>query len=210
MANSAPAEGGHLGSSSEATASRGRDGLTNLPTVVNLPTANTAPFRRLKMVHRRVIALHLMGKSNAAIERALGRSSGYVSGVLNNPTVQPVLERCYRDYEREMRALFPLTVEAIRGALERGETPERLRAADLWHKIHGTYDKQKDTSQTAEDVIERILEQVNSDGTKLRVIERRKFIHATPLGDSPNDGSDSGGESGEGGDGRDLVSGVPG
>ena len=30
-------------------------------------------------------------------------------------------------------------------------------------------------TQTAEDVIERILEQINPDGTKVKLTERRKF-----------------------------------
>lgn len=155
-----------------------------LPTILDFPTVvKSAPFKRLKMKHRRVIALHIQSLKNSEIAALLNVSASYVSTVLNNPAVQPILESIYKDYEKELKALFPLTVNALRDGLEHGEMGERLRATELWHKIHGTFQNVDEARVTAEDVIERIMEQVAPDGSKLRYTERR-FLHNTGDGDA--------------------------
>jgi hypothetical protein len=143
----------------------------------DLPTVKQAPFKRLKMRHRRVIAAHLQGASNVDIASALGSSAGYVSQVLNNPTVIPVLERCYADYEREFQGLTPLCINALRDNLIGDDPSQQLKAVDLTFKRQGAYEKKVDTAATAEDVIERILEITGNDGTRLRFSERR-FLKA--------------------------------
>jgi transposase len=145
--------------------------------VADLPTTKHVPFKRLKMRHRRVIACHLQGVSNKDIAVSLGCSVGYVSMVLNNPTVAPILQQCYKDYEREFQALTPLCIAALRDNLEGEDPTHQLKAVDLTFKRQGTYEKKVDTAATAEDVIERILEITGNDGTRLRFSERR-FLKA--------------------------------
>jgi len=151
--------------------------------VAELPTVQRAPFKRLKMRHRRVIAAHLQGTSNANIASALGCSAGYVSQVLNNPTVIPILQRCYDEYEREFQALTPLCIEALRENLEGEDGSLQLKAVDITFKRQGAYDKDISTAATAEDVIERILKITGRDGSKLEFQERR-FLKA---GDQPTE-----------------------
>jgi hypothetical protein len=147
-----------------------------LPTISSLQTAKTASFRRLKVAHRRVIALHIRGIPSAEIDTILGRGQGYAGSVLRNPAVQPILDAIYRDYDNELRALYPLTIKRMRGILEEGSDSDALRATELWHKIHGTMDRVKDERATAEDVIEQILEKIMPDGSVMRITKRRRFF----------------------------------
>lgn len=145
--------------------------------IADLPVVKKAPFRRLKMRHRRVIACHIQGISNIDIAVSLGCSPGYVSQVLNNPTVIPILQRCYDEYETEFQALTPLCIAALRDSLESDDPTNQLKAVDLTFKRQGAYDKKESTAATAEDVIERILKISGKDGTKLEFSERR-FLKA--------------------------------
>ena len=149
--------------------------------VADLPIIQKAPFKRLRMRHRRVIAAHLQGASNIEIAASLGCSQGYVSQVLHNPTVVPILQRCYDEYEREFQALTPLCISALRSNLECEEGNLQLKAVDLTFKRQGAYDRAIDTGTTAEDVIEKILKITNPDGSRLELSERR-FLKA---GDQP-------------------------
>ena len=143
----------------------------------DLPTVKQAPFKRLKMRHRRVIALHLQGVSNVDIASVLGSSQGYVSQVLRNPTVIPILQRCYEDFEQEFQSLTPLCIQALRDSLESDDPTHQLKAVDITFKRQGAYERKEDGRATAEDVIERILEIQGKDGTRLRISEKR-FLKA--------------------------------
>jgi transposase len=148
----------------------------------DLPTVQRAAFKKLKMRHRRVIAAHLQGASNSDIAAAMGCSTGYVSQVLNNPLVTPILERCYQDYEREFASLTPLCLEALRDNLRGDDGALQLKAVDIAFKRQGAYEKKVDDTATAEDIIERILKISGKDGSRLEFSERR-FLKA---GDQPN------------------------
>lgn len=145
--------------------------------IADLPVVKKAPFRRLKMRHRRIIACHIQGVSNGQIAVSLGCSPGYVSQVLNNPTVLPILRRCYEEYEAEFQSLTPLCIAALRDSLEGDDPTNQLKAVDLTFKRQGAYDRKESTAATAEDVIERILKISGRDGTKLEFSERR-FLKA--------------------------------
>lgn len=145
-----------------------------LPCLSDLPIAGEAPFRRLSMRHRRVVALHLAGYSGVQIDTALGCSSGYAGSVLRNPRTKPLLDAAYAEYERELIALFPKGIETIRRHLDNVDGQIALRAVDLLFKATGRYRGIEDAPQTtAEDVIERILERILPDGTKQTLSLRR-------------------------------------
>jgi len=147
---------------------------TALPTPSELVVPQ-AGFRKLKMKHRRVIARHLAGESNKAIEMSLGVHSGYVSALLRDNRVEKLLEVAYRDFDRELKALLPGAIDAIRRATTCGDTDSELKAADMALKANHKYTIQPELDQTAEDVIERIMEKINPDGSRVRLTERRRF-----------------------------------
>jgi len=135
------------------------------------------PLKRLKMKHRRVVGLHLQGLSNIQIAAALGLSAGSVSCILNNPTCQEILERAFRECDRELRALYPSVVGRIREILDAGSDGDALGAIDRFAKLTGRYREAEEKQATAEDVVRRILKvrQENTDGSvqEVTVAEER-------------------------------------
>ena len=162
-----------------------------LSPVATLPSVQQGGLRRLKMKHRRILALHLAGQSNAVVAETLGCKSSYVSQVLNDPLSRTFLEAAYRDYDQEIRALTPLAVEAIRRNLDNPDGQVALRAADLAFKVNGRYESKQDDRPTAEDVIERILERVEADGSKIVVKERRLLKHSMSHSGTPQEDDDA-------------------
>jgi hypothetical protein len=125
------------------------------------------------MRHRQIVALHLSGHPNSLIEKMLGYSPGYVSGVLHNPAVKPLLERLYSDFDMELKALVPTAIRTLGKNMQCGDPAVEVRAATEVLSVNGKYESKKDQATTAEDVIERVLEVVDPDGTRFRIAERR-------------------------------------
>lgn len=151
-----------------------------------LPAETTAlaergQFKRFKMKHRRIVALHLRGKSQTAIAAAVGCSPSLVSTTLRRPQAKAILAEAYAQYDAEARALFPLALDAIRRNIQSGDGQTELKAADMALKINGKYEQAAESAVTAEDVIERVLERIDADGTTVRVTERRRSAVARPL-----------------------------
>lgn len=149
-----------------------------IPVPAALPAVQKEGFKRLRMKHRRIIALHLAGEPNVDIASTLGHHPAYISMVLRDPLVKTVLEAAYSDYEMEIRALTPSAIEAVRKHLDSADGSVALRAADMAFKINGRYEQREENRVTAEDVIERILQTVGADGSRLQYTERR-FLRQT-------------------------------
>lgn len=141
---------------------------TALPTVQKSRT-----FKRLSMQHRKVLALHLSGVSNLDIDNALGRRTGYTATVLRRDNVKQALERAYEDYDAELRALTPKAIDAFRRNMDCGDPAVEVRAAREVLLANGKYNEAEDRRLTAEDVIERVMEQIAPDGTRTRYAEKR-------------------------------------
>lgn len=151
----------------------GVSALVKAASIPSVTAVEAAPFRKLKMRHRQVVALHLSGHSNSEIEQLLGRSGGYASQVLNNPTVKLLLERMYSDYDMQLRALVPTAITTLGRNMKCGDPATEVRAAREVLLANGKYDEQGERRVTAEDVVERVLEVVDPDGTRYRMAERR-------------------------------------
>jgi hypothetical protein len=145
-----------------------------IPLPSQLPVVKKdAGFKRLKMKHRRIIALHLDGCSNVEIAVAMDANPAYISNVLNDPLVQKFLEDAYKDFDQEIKALTPGAIAAVRRNLDCGEGKLELKAADMAFKVNHRYAEKDDARQTAEDVIERMVERLGPDGSRLRYTEKR-------------------------------------
>lgn len=127
-----------------------------------LPSLDHPGFKKLRIDHRKVIYLHLQGTSNVDIARAMGRSSAWVGNTLRNPTVVPILDALYNDYDVELKGMTGLAVEAIRESLEDGDPGEKLKAADLLFKRQGAYNKVDHSDNNAEAVIARFLAEIEN------------------------------------------------
>lgn len=147
----------------------------SLPAITDFNVVKQAPFKRLRMKHRRIIALHVSGHSNVEIARMEETSPVTVSNVLNNPITKPILTSIYEQFDQELKALFPLAIDSMRDAMRDGEHKDALKAADLYFKTQGTYDKKEDVGHTAESIIELILDNAGDAVKRIKYTER-KFL----------------------------------
>jgi hypothetical protein len=130
-------------------------------------------FKRLSMLHRKVVALHLSGETNVEIESSLNMCHGFAGSVLRRDNVKQVLNRAYEDYDTELKALTPKAIDAYRRNLECGDPAVEVRAAREVLLVNGKYNESEDRRLTAEDVIERVMERISPDGTRTRYAEKR-------------------------------------
>lgn len=154
--------------------------MSQLPALIDMPTIKDAPFKRLKMAHRQVIALHVQGRASSEIDRLLQKTPGFASRVLRNDAVRPVLEAIYKDHEVEMNGLWPMAVSTLRQHMMSIDGSIALRAVDLLFKVTGKYAKAEAEHASAEDIIVRVLEQISPDGTRQRLATRhilRSVVH---------------------------------
>jgi hypothetical protein len=144
-----------------------------IPTTA-LPTIQKSrKFKRLSMIHRKVLALHLSGQTNREIDSTLDKREGYTSTILRKDSVKQALERAYEDYDAELKALTPKAIDAFRRNLDSGDPSVEVRAAREVLLANGKYNESEDRRLTAEDVIERVMEQIAPDGTRTRYAEKR-------------------------------------
>jgi hypothetical protein len=164
---------------------------TSVIPIVTLPTVQKGTFKRLRMIHRRVIACHLTGFSNGEIDKQLGKADGYTSQVLNDPLAKSVLEAAYKDFDMEMRALIPSAIQTMRRGMASGDTGVALKAADMALKANRYYDKRDGTEVTAEEVVERVLEATGQKGERIRYATReRRFLRSVPNWDKQEAGNE--------------------
>jgi len=126
-----------------------------------LPALEQPGFKRLRMDHRKVVFLHLQGNANMDIALVLGKSPAWVGNVLRNPTVVPVLDALYSDYDTELKGMMGLAVDAIRTNLESGDGSLQLKSADLLFKVSGRYNRTESSGNNAEAVIARFMAEID-------------------------------------------------
>lgn len=147
--------------------------IRRTPTLPDL--AQAVELRRLKITHRRVLTLHLMGLPGTEIATRLGKSTAFVYNTIRSAPGQAFLNRAYEIVDCEIKALMPKAVEAIRRNLDCDDGQIEVRAAEQVMKLNKKYDDSSERQLTAEDVIERVLEQINPDGTRIRLSEKRIY-----------------------------------
>lgn len=146
--------------------------LGTLPPPV--PDGRVKPLKKLTIRHRRMIALHIQGYTAAEIARALDCHPGTVGVVLRNPTVQPILEMVYADYERELKALFPLGIRALRTGLLSTNDRIALSASDQLFRVQGRYTPDKAGERDATDTVREIIRlRHEASGTDITIARER-------------------------------------
>ena len=123
-----------------------------------LPEKKRPQPKRLTAAAKNAIILHLEGLPIGQIAEMLGRSPSWVSWILNSDLAQSLINDYISFVDQEFRALYKLSVEAIRDALQSNDIEVRLKAADRYLKAHGKYSQAADRGETAEDVIKRVME----------------------------------------------------
>lgn len=140
--------------------------------VTELGSSKERPYRELRMIHRRVIALHLQGHSHNEIAFTLQMHPATVARILRNPTSRQVISAALDTYEQEISALFPQALEALREVVRQGQHKDKLAAAKTILELNGKFETRK-TGDSAEDVVRRVME-IHTDGpATIRVGEER-------------------------------------
>lgn len=124
-------------------------------------------LKQLKPVHMKMIEMHLNGTKNAEIARALNKTQATISRWLSDPLVVGVLEQAYKAEDARFKALYSKVVDVIEDGLNMNKHSigVNLKAADKYLKAHDKYDKARNSdTETAEDVIARVFNQLNVNG----------------------------------------------
>lgn len=111
---------------------------------------------RLTRRHYEVMARHLAGQSGEEIHIYMGLSISSISRILNDPLVQNVLKRTYKDRQGELDALAGKAIDALRQAFD-GSTSEKLAAVDKYAKLKGVIAPESNPMESAEDFARAIV-----------------------------------------------------
>lgn len=142
----------------------------------NLPgTVDRAPFptaeevkkwdpKRLTPKHRQILSLHAQGMRRAEIGALCKCTPEFVSMLASTDSGKAYLKELEGYLDGRMRALYKKTIDAVEDQLENGRGADKLAAAKLQLQVTGKLGKEKDEAESAEDVIQRIMNlQVNGN-----------------------------------------------
>lgn len=134
-------------------------GLTELQKYLGLVPANKPkPLGALNTKHRQIILLHLEGLEASAISDEIGCHPSTVRRVLQDNQAQEIISDYFDFADQELKALFKLSISALRNGLNNPDVDVQMRAADKVMKVLGKYNVKDHGGATAEDVVRRIME----------------------------------------------------
>ena len=111
-------------------------------------------------LERMIVALHLNGNGHARISQLTGIPVGQIGRLLRDPDLEPIKAGVHALHTAEIAALTRPAVEAMRTILSTGSQAMRLKAADMVFSLQSMYKGADNNGDSAEDVIQRILEVV--------------------------------------------------
>ena len=104
----------------------------------------------------------LVSEAWQEIADELGRTPGFVYRVLNSEQAQVLIEDYLSFQDQEYRALYKLSVDAVREVLRKGTPQEKLMAARMFLQSHGKLKEASSSSESAEDVIRRMMVHIDN------------------------------------------------
>lgn len=116
-------------------------------------------LRRLKPLHRQMIAMHIGCFSNRDIAFQLNIDEITVSRVLRDPLSQELIQTYASGIDAELEALLPLGVDVLRKSLLSDNAKIALLGTDKLFRALGKFNHTgpEEARETAEDVIARAL-----------------------------------------------------
>lgn len=97
--------------------------------------AGRLPIKNLRPRHKKVLALHVIGKSIPEIADATDYSYGRIVQIINSESSQEFLADLKAAYDSELKSLLPLTIMAVREALLSDSVSTRLAGVDRFIKL---------------------------------------------------------------------------
>lgn len=119
-------------------------------------------LKKLRPIHRTMIQLHCQGMSNDAIARELGKTPITVHRILSDPLSQSEINRATESARAQLDAAQIIAIQRTVDALH----PEQnigtnLAGVDRYIKLSEHLGIRESGGETAEDVVGRIMAQVN-------------------------------------------------
>lgn len=146
----------------EHDSARTRPLATSSPSEASWASGAGQGLKRLGRKHREIIDLHVQGFSRAEISELLGVSRAMVSKTLRDPLAQNEITAALEDYRTELAALQGRAIQTVRDAMhDHQHIDTRLKGVDRFVKLHDTLGIGAKTNETAEDVVQRVLRQIN-------------------------------------------------
>ena len=133
-------------------------------------------LRRLKPLHRQMIAMHIGCFSNRDIAFQMNVDEITVSRVLRDPLSQEIINVYATGIDAELEALLPLGVDVVRKSLLSDNAKIALQGVDKLFRALGKFNHTGDEQEreTAEDVIARALGIAQTSVDTVREITRRE------------------------------------
>lgn len=144
-----------------------------MPRASGVP-ADTTPFptqeqvrkwqpRRLTAKHRQMLSLFAQGVSRREIGALCKCAPEYVTMLAATDLGRAYLKEIEEHLDARMRGLYSKTIDAIEDQLDKGTGANKVAAAKLQLQVTGKLGRAQEETETAEDVIQRIL-QMNVQG----------------------------------------------
>ena len=133
-------------------------------------------LKRLKPLHRQMIAMHIGCFSNRDIAFQMNIDEITVSRVLRDPLSQEIINVYAAGIDAELEALLPLGVDVVRKALLSNNAKLALQGVDKLFRALGKFDHSHDVDkrETAEDVIARALKIAQTSVDTVKELARDK------------------------------------
>ena len=140
-------------------------------------------LRRLKPLHRQMIAMHIGCFSNRDIAFQMNVDEITVSRVLRDPLSQEIINVYAEGIDAELEALLPLGVDVLRKSLLSDSAKIALQGADKLFRALGKFNHTGDEEkrETAEDVIQRALGIAQGSVDIVKEITRRERPQALEI-----------------------------
>jgi hypothetical protein len=127
-------------------------------------------LKRLTTRHMKMIGMRLEGLPLEQIAMQMSCTVATASRVLNDPLARNLLQRIYSDREDQLKALAGPATEAVRAALAKDQPMGvRLRGVDRYTKMREVMLPKDAANETAEDVIQRILNSTNFINSNVQI-----------------------------------------
>ncbi len=115
-------------------------------------------LKQLNPRHIKAIHLHLQGFRLNEISERTDLSPWWICKFLKTEPARKLIAEYTEIFDQEFRAQYTESIRAVREGLLDPDPNVRLKAADIYLKAHGKYREDGKSKDTAEDVVQRIME----------------------------------------------------
>lgn len=133
-----------------------------IPTPEVMSLVHYTPPRGLKVLRPKHVLMlqdYMRGMSRPFLAQKHGVSVQTVTNLVNDPNVKHLISGGVEHSLLDLDTLLPRAVDVLRETFDGGSRREKLVAADKVFKLKNLYRDADSGTQTAEDVMQRVLQQ---------------------------------------------------